>query len=165
MMKKVLFISLCAVLLLSCEQDPPTLPDITVINTATNNNGGSNGPSATPTPGTGGDLPAGAFLRQGIFGQSGASNCSGIPNSSRQVRVGCTANLTCTPKFADGTDIPASLHGPNATWTVLVGAERIEVRRTDNPFNLDIIGRQVGNFTLQCAVKNLTSTADYTVIQ
>ena len=159
-MKRLIIV--CAVLgLMGCEQDVPTIPNIFVSNTAINNSGGSN-PSATPSP-TSGDLPAGSRIAIFLVGVSGPTGCAKI--DARSLKNGCSGFFTCTPKDANGVDLPSSVHGPIATWSVPVGAERVEVRRTDEPFNLDVTGKALGDFSLSCAVKNLVGTVDFKVVQ
>ena len=156
-MKKFVFIF--AILGLACEREAPTIPNIT--NILNNVNGGQN-PTASPSP-TSGDLPPGSRLAILMFGVSGPSGCVKI--NARDIKNGCTGNITCTPKDANGLDLPEAIHGPNASWSVVSGQANVNVQRTDNPFNIDVRALALGSFALQCSVKNLTATVDFNVVQ
>jgi hypothetical protein len=66
----------------------------------------------------------------------------------------CDGRVTATPKFRDGSKVPARIHGPDVTWTLREGTDIVELEldpRFPDPFNrvLKTKGR-LGGFYL-CA--------------
>jgi hypothetical protein len=115
-----------------------------------------------PSPAPGGDLPPNSRLAILQYGQTCPPGVTIPRNGTRECKMGCNCDYTCTPKFPDGTDIPSEIHGPIATWAVLAGGEHVSVRR-DN-FNLHVIPVSPGPFTLQCTVRNLVGIVDAAVV-
>jgi len=151
----------CAYLWSSCTPTQPTPGDVIVSQTVTV--GGQTGtPGASPSPGAGGSLPEGSRIAIFQFGQSCPSGVTVPANGTRQCKMGCTCDYTCTPKGPDGTDLPEAVHGPTATWAVEFGQDRVSVQR-DN-FNLRVRPVAPGEFGLACTVKNLTGRVDASVI-
>lgn len=148
------------ILLASCQQ-PPTQPDVTIINTntATNNQGGN--PGSSPSPGQGGDLPAGSWVRIGMFGQSCPSGVTVPSNGTRQIKLGCTASITATPKDQAGNDLPAAVHGTVIAWSVPAGSGVVNVTADSEPFNRTVRCLGTGTFTLAATVKGVTGSADF----
>ncbi len=145
------------VLLISPACQPPTGPaPVTVINQNKNINNIGGQPSPSPSPGT---IGSGTIhtVKLVQFGEtcppgSGLS----ISGQSRSVRVGCTANLTCTPKRRDGTDASPEEHGPAPdSFGVTSGTVYVEVRGQDEAFNLDAKGVAAGQATFSCVVKGV----------
>ncbi len=134
--------------------NPPTAPDINVFNqnTATNNNSGGGGNGASPSPGTGGDLPAGSTVRVGLFGQSCPAGTTAPSNGSRSIIKGCVGFMTATPKDPNGTDIPAAIHGPSCAWR---SDGSIDLSPAENAFNQDARCPDVGSSTVTATVKNV----------
>ena len=122
------------------------------------------GPSAvpSPSPSPGGKLPEGSRIAVLQYGQTCPSGVTVPKNGTRECKMGCTCDWTCTPKGPDGTDLPESVHGPTATWAVLAGSEHINVSRAN--FNLQIKPVSLGTFTISCTVKDLTGTVDGAVV-
>lgn len=141
-----------------------TTPDIVIY--AGNNNGPSTTPGASPSPGPTGSLPEGARIRVGVYGQSCPPGVTPPNNSQGQIKVGCTAFITASPKFADGTDIPSTVHGSVITWAYLSGNGSTADCRGDpaNDFNRICVGRSPGPLVLQATVKNVTGVAELQVI-
>lgn len=126
---------------------------------STQSQGGGNG--ASPSPGTGGDLPAGSFVRIGLFGQSCPSGTTPPPNGTRQILPNCTGFITATPKDSTGNDLPAAVHGPTCAWSVTAGQSVVNLTAPSEPFNRDARCLGVGPFALQAQVKNVTGSADF----
>lgn len=122
---------------------------------------GGGGPQASPSPGQGGDLPPGSFVRVGLFGQSCPSGTTAPSNGTRQILPGCVGFVTATPKDAQSNDLPAAVHGPNCTWSVPFGSGVVNVSAPSEPFNRDVRCSGVGPFGLQAQVKNVTGSADF----
>lgn len=123
-------------------------------------NGGGN-PSATPSPGAGGELPAGSFVRLGLFGQSCPQGTTAPPNGLRQILLPCTGFMTATTKDSAGNDIPAAVHGPNITWSITFGQNVVNLITPPEPFNRDARCNTAGGFGLSAQVKNISGTAEF----
>jgi hypothetical protein len=141
-----------------------------VINTATGGTGGSvlgpggvDGPGASPSPAAGA-LPAGAFVRVGFFGISCPSGTSTPANGLRELPLPCRGFLTATPKYPDGTDIPAAVHGPACAWEVTIGASVVELQTTGEAFNRDATCRSTGPWSLKATVLNVSGEAGFTCV-
>jgi hypothetical protein len=148
----------------NCQQPPPTQPDISIFNNNQAINQGGSNPGSSPSPGAGGDLPAGSFIRIGMFGQSCPSGVTVPNNGSRQIKIGCTGQITATPKAADGSDLPASVHGPTIAWSVPAGSGVVNVLADSEPFNRSVKCLGAGVFTLAATVKGVTGSADFECI-
>jgi hypothetical protein len=159
----VLLASLALVFTSSCNEPvaPTPVPQGNqVVNV--NVNVGTVAPSPNPSPsaGPGGCTPGVVeFVRVGPFGYDG---CPGAPpaNSSGLLPAGCVAHVTATPKDRNGLDVPASLHGTQVVWSVVVGSDRITV--TEDPtqnFNRNVQktpSSAPGEFSLQATVCGVT---------
>jgi hypothetical protein len=143
-MRKNLALAFIAALVLvvgtACFDLPGSGGDTTIVNTATNNNG----PTAVPTPGaspspSAGSCPGAAIIASIRVNPFGYECAAGIPepnNNSGLLPVGCEARLTATPKRADGTDVPADLHGTEIVWGSPIGTQYIQTRPdSENTFN------------------------------
>ena len=148
---------------MSCNPAPTGPGPINIYNQNTNNNG-QPGPGSSPSPGQGGELPAGSWVRVGMFGQSCPSGVTVPQNGTRQIKPGCTALITATPKAADGSDLPASIHGQLIAWSVPAGAGVVNVTADSEPFNRSVRCLGLGTFTLSATVKGVTGTADFECI-
>jgi hypothetical protein len=113
-------------------------------------------PQPTPTPNTGG-APAFHHLRVAFFGVDCRNGKSEPNNGARQVPVGCVGYVTATPKDANNHDVPLSVHGPNITWRLEYGGDKVDVRESifPNDFNRDVHGKRVGGWQLCAIVKNV----------
>lgn len=149
----------------SCVPVPPDGGGNTNTNTNTTNVFGPSG-NASPSPSTGSNtLPPGSTVRVGLFGQSGPGNCASLPNSLRQIKVGCTGFVTATPKGPDGvTDLEPAVHGPTITWSAGGATGSVNIIPASNPFNRDVRCLSVGAFTLSAQVKDVTGTAGFECI-
>ncbi len=140
-----------------------------VVSTGTGGTGGSilgpnGGPSATPSPGGTGALPAGAFVRVGFFGISCPQGTTPPANGLRELPLPCRGFLTATPKYQDGSDIPASVHGPNCAWEVTTGASFVNLQTTGEAFNRDATCSAVGPWALKATVLNVSGEAGFACV-
>jgi hypothetical protein len=118
-----------------------------ITNTATNNQSPTG-----PTP-TGSPSPSGVIdhVKVTQFGQS----CG---EGERNITVGCTKFITCTPFFADGTLVPPAIHGSAPDFFgVTEGANFVQVTTPDEQFNRDVKGLFPGIVKFECVVKGVSS--------
>lgn len=144
----------------SCSINTVTGP--TTATGGNNNNGGPSTPGASPSPGTGGDLPPGSFVRVGLFGQSCPSGTTPPNNGTRTIGPGCTGFITATPKDAQGNDIPAAVHGSSIAWVVEFGQGIVNLIAPPEPFNRDARCTGPGDFGLKATVKNVSGATTFT---
>ena len=73
--------------------------------------------------------------------------------------------MTATPKYANGDDVPLSVHGPVIDWELESGGAFVEVRDPSFPsdFNKDLVGLQPGPFSLCATVKGVKGCLNGTV--
>lgn len=159
-----LLAGLMAVIAFGCVP-PPTEPDgATTVNTNVNVNVGGQ-PGASPSPSAGG-----AVARVGI-GKFGERCSAGVQPSGNGagVRVGCTADLTCSPYNANNEELfDLTIIGAAPTSFAAVSGQDSAtfVQSGANPYNGEAVGRRAGTLTLQCTVKSVTSPAfTLTVVQ
>lgn len=152
------FVLLCLISFAAC-----TLPgggdETTIVNTATNNNSVPTGPAmpaASPSPAPGTCLAPELIdsVRVNPFGYDCPDGVPKPTNSSGLLPMGCIAAVTATPKKADGTDVPAELHGTAISWSIPIGAQYVQV--TDDPiqpFNKNVTAVSApGEFQLAATV-------------
>jgi hypothetical protein len=85
-------------------------------------------------------------------------------NGAGLLPVGCKGSLTATPKYANGDDVPASIHGPNIEWELEFGAGVVQVKDSKmSVFNKDLIGLKVGTFSLCATVRDVRGCLNGTV--
>lgn len=136
---------------------------INIFNTLTT--GSSSTPGAAPSPGEdGGTLPPGSFIRIGLFGQSCPAGVTPPQNSTRQIKIGCTGQITATPKDAQGNDLPSAVHGRIIAWSVPAGSGLVIVLADSEPFNRSARCQGAGVFTLAATVKGVVGSADFECI-
>lgn len=130
-----------------------TLPgggdETVIVNTATNNAGSTPlpAPGASPSPAAG---PI-DHVKVTQFGES----CG---EKGRNITVGCTKFLTCTPFFADGTLVPPAVHGPSPEFFgVIEGQNFVQVTTPEETFNRDVKGLFPGIVAFECVVKGVSS--------
>ncbi|HKQ02663.1 MAG TPA: hypothetical protein VJ735_20260 [Actinomycetes bacterium] len=139
-------LALAAILVLASCQPPPTVPDI-IVNAGNNNGNISNpgGPGATPSPGApGATCGTVATVRVGFFG-IGCPSGVAPRNGEGVLPMGCMGFETATPKNAQGTDVPASVHGPLIAWAAPTGSERVRLVAVEEPFNQNVVPVSVGD--------------------
>ena len=111
-------------------------------------------PTPTPTPDPGSIYD----IRVAFFGIK-CTNGKPEPNNGwKELPVGCRGYVTATPKKRDGTDVPASQHGPDIDWYMLYGDEfvRVDPPTFESDFNKDLVGLRVGGFGLCAVVRGVT---------
>jgi hypothetical protein len=127
------------------ETPAPTTPPPTAVPTATAT------ATATPRPTT---SPI-AYVRVAFFGV----NCKGggaPDNAERKLPVGCSGDVTATPKKEDGTDVDSEVHGPDISWDLVHGEQLVDVYTVPGQaFNRHLIGRVPGPFMLCATVKGV----------
>jgi hypothetical protein len=117
-------------------------------------------PSPTGQPGAGCIAPA---VRVGPFGFQCDASVPTPSNNSGLLPRGCTAVLTATPKYPDGTDVPAAIHGVNVAWAITAGQNVVTMSDFGGePFNRlirplsdttpDPADRSSGTFTVTATV-------------
>lgn len=102
----------------------------------------------------------------GFFGISCKKNNKPVPNNGAgQLPVGCKGFVTATPKYANGDDVPLSVHGPDIDWDLQTGDGYVEVRPPSFPsdFNKDLVGLRAGPFSLCATVKGVRGCLNGTV--
>jgi hypothetical protein len=110
-------------------------------------------PTATPKPDPG---PIDS-IRVGFFGISCKNGKPTPRNGERRLPVGCTGYVTATPKDKNNIDVPAKVHGPNISWNLMWGKGTVDVKVPTFPsdFNKDVLGLNVGEFSLCAMVKGV----------
>jgi hypothetical protein len=81
-----------------------------------------------------------------------------VPNNGgNRLPVGCTGNVTATPKNKFNEDVDPRLHGTQIAWTFELesGTPDELINYPDQPFNKSVVGLSVGNFTLCAIVKEV----------
>lgn len=119
-------------------------------------------PSATPTPSPN-PTPSAAGLvrptsvRVAPFGITCPAGVPAPSNGAGVLPVGCEADVTATPKRADGTDLTDAEHGPAIDWRlVAVDASVVDVAVFPGvAFNRSVTGRKVGRFRLCATVQGV----------
>jgi hypothetical protein len=99
-----------------------------------------------------------ADIRVAFFGISCPTGVPRPGNGEGRLPVGCTGNVTATPKKADGTDVPAAVHGDTIDW-FLEQEHAGVVRMADFPgvsFNKTLTALEKGHFRLCATVKGRT---------
>jgi len=96
-------------------------------------------------------------VRVAFFGFKCADDVAVPNNGSNRLPVGCTGNVTATPKNKDNQDVDPRIHGTQITWTFEVesGHPADLISYPDQPFNKSVVGLAVGNFTLCAIVKEV----------
>lgn len=124
-------------------------------------------PTPTPTPEPTTVSPGSiAYIRVGFFDIVCKNGKAEPRNGEKLLPTGCLGFVTATPKRKDGTDVPASEHGPNIEWDLLYGERQVEVRAPTYPnaFNKDLYGLRSGGFSLCATVKGVTGCLEGKVI-
>jgi hypothetical protein len=117
--------------------------------------GPTTGASPSPSPGAG----AVRSVRIGEFGEVCPQGV-GPPAETvpRQVRVGCTSAITCTPLDAQGREIPNATPPRLDSFNVVSGNQHVIVDAfDDNAYNLSVFGLSAGVATFVCRVEGVSS--------
>jgi hypothetical protein len=96
-------------------------------------------------------------IRVAFFGFKCPDDVAVPNNSSNRLPVGCTGNVTATPKNKLNQDVDPRIHGSQITWTFELESGRPAelISYPDIPFNKSVVGLSVGNFTLCAIVKGV----------
>ena len=95
-------------------------------------------------------------VRVSFFGITCIPGVTPPRNGENKLLMGCSGNVTATPKDKDGHDIDARIHGPKIDWTLT--QEQNVVRMDDFPnvdFNKTLTAQQPGHFQLCAVVKGV----------
>jgi hypothetical protein len=139
----------------ACVSDSPSDSGVTQVTSVA----GATTPAPTPVPTS---VPTAAptanpisYVRVAFFGV----NCKGggaPDNAQRKLPVGCSGDVTATPKKEDGTDVHSNDHGTEITWELMHGERLISIYDVPGqPFNKHLIGRIAGPFMLCATVSGV----------
>ena len=96
-------------------------------------------------------------VRVAFFGFKCPDDVAIPPNGGNRLPVGCTGNVTATPKNKLNQDVDPRIHGTQITWTFELesGKPAELISYPDQPFNKSVVGLALGNFTLCAIVKEV----------
>jgi hypothetical protein len=100
-------------------------------------------------------------IRVGFFGIACIDGIVPPRNNERLLLMGCSGNVTATPKDRDGNDVDARIHGPRIDWRLEQEINVVEMH--DYPgvtFNKTLTARNAGHFRLCATVKGITGCLD-----
>ena len=100
-------------------------------------------------------------IRVGFFGIACIDGVTPPRNNERLLLMGCSGNVTATPKDIDGHDVDARIHGPRIDWSLEQEINVVEMH--DYPgvaFNKTLTARNPGHFRLCATVKGVTGCMD-----
>ncbi|HET7745656.1 MAG TPA: hypothetical protein VFM29_00040 [Vicinamibacteria bacterium] len=98
-----------------------------------------------------------AGVRVAFFGIRCNPGITPPRNGEGLLPVGCSGDVTATPKKADGTDVPESIHGDKIEWQLLQDAPRVVMHDYPNvKFNKILVAQEYGPFALCATVKGHT---------
>jgi hypothetical protein len=153
---------------MGCTPESPVTPTQIVINNNQTTTVAGGGPTTAPSPGstTGGIVE----VRVPMVGENCPSGVTPV-GVQRQIRVGCSAFVTCTPKCKDAggnlVDCPPSVHGPAPSFFNIQSGSSYASFSTwdDNRFNADVRGQAPGDVAIACTVLGVTGTNLFTVVR
>lgn len=119
--------------------------------------GGSPGTTISPAPGSGSG--AVAAVKIGEFGEVCPAGKEPAEAVARQLRVGCTSSITCTPKDAQGKELPQEVPPHLDAFLFISGSQYVKDTEADNPFNHDVYGLAPGVAIAICKVAGVSSDA------
>jgi hypothetical protein len=98
-----------------------------------------------------------ASVRVAFFGFRCPDDVAVPNNGANRLPVGCTGNVTATPKNRENQDVDPRIHGTQIAWTFELESGRPAelISYPDQPFNKSVVGLAVGNFTLCAIVKEV----------
>jgi hypothetical protein len=102
----------------------------------------------------------------GFFGFDCPKGVTEPRHNDRNLPVGCRGFVTATPKYADGSDVPFSVHGPGIAWSLPAGSGTVSVLSPifPNDFNRDLFANSVGGFKLCATVQGVTGCLSGSVV-
>lgn len=121
-------------------------------------------PSPTPTPAPNPGNHGIHHIRVGFYGVDCKNGKPEPNNGAGLLPVGCKGFVTATPKYANGDDVPASIHGPNVAWNLESGAGIVAVKNSKTSiWNKDLTGLKAGTFSLCATVLGVRGCLNGTV--
>ena len=100
-------------------------------------------------------------IRVGFFGIACIPGIEVPRNGERLLYMGCTGNVTASPKDRDGDDIDARIHGDRIDWTLEQEINVVEMNDYPGvPFNKMLTARNAGHFKLCAIVKGVKGCLD-----
>jgi len=96
-------------------------------------------------------------VRVAFFGFRCPDDVAVPNNGGNRLPVGCTGNVTATPKNKNNQDVDPRIHGSQIAWTFELesGKPAELINYPDQPFNKSVVGLALGNFTLCAIVKEV----------
>jgi hypothetical protein len=95
------------------------------------------------------------------------TECANTSPPHNTLPLGCRGTITATPRDALGNKLPVDLHGSEITWFVQYG-EGVTISTSPAPdgvlFNLVLIGKDLGEFSVCATVSGKTGCLNGTVI-
>jgi len=116
------------------------------------------GPVTSPSPGSQGSGLV-ATVKIGEFGEKCPAGKEPAEQVARQLRVGCTSAITCTPKDAQGLELPHDSPVKVDAFLVISGGQYVKDVEADKPFNHDVFGVAPGLAVFICKVAGVSSDA------
>jgi hypothetical protein len=86
----------------------------------------------------------------------------GAPEKS--LPLSCDGYITATPKDKDLRTVPPTAHGPDITWFVRNGEERIRLLDWNQPFNKRVVPLVAGEFSVCATVLEVTGCFNGVVV-
>jgi len=118
------------------------------------------GGGSTPSPSPAGSSNV-ASVKIGEFGEKCPAGKEPAEAIARQLRVGCTSAITCTPKDAAGKEIPHEIPPHLDAFLAISGNQYVKVSESGEGggFNLDVYGVDPGIAIFICKVAGVSSDA------
>ncbi|HEY7515033.1 MAG TPA: hypothetical protein VIC87_11170, partial [Vicinamibacteria bacterium] len=90
-----------------------------------------------------------------------------LPPPHETLPVGCRGTITATPRDSLGNKLPPEVHGADVQWFVQAGEGTVIAPGPSPdgiPFNLILVGREVGEFSVCATVAGVTGCLNGLVI-
>jgi hypothetical protein len=95
------------------------------------------------------------------------TDCTNLTPPHNSIAVGCRGSITATPRDSLGNKLPPELHATDAQWFIRQG-EGTTINSSPSPegipFNLVLVAREVGEFSVCAIVGNRTGCMNGVVI-
>jgi hypothetical protein len=147
---------------------PVAVPQPAPVPVPAPSSGGSTPPSDEPTapPPASGESGPFRYVWLGFFGFDCPPGTNEPGYNQKKLPIGCRGYVTATPKYADGTDVPFEIHGPDIYWELRSGHSNVTVLPPlfPNAFNKDLFGDRLGGFNLCATVRGVTGCMDGQVV-
>lgn len=100
-------------------------------------------------------------IRVSFFGIACIPGITPPRNNERLLLMGCSGNVTATPKDRDGHDVDARIHGSRIDWTLEQEINVVEMHEYPGvTFNKTLTARNAGHFKLCATVKGVEGCLD-----